>query len=137
MQPNWTQMAKMKQGKLRWRKQNINLIWTWKLLYYHWFKPEDLNLISRNFAEQNIFMLNLNKKNGTWTSFLYIKSSFFNFKRNLKLETFDHGTFFYKVHELLLITLQGLGLQCTLWVGGAFLLTQISKANDIVTQYYY
>ena len=134
MQPNWTQMVKMKQGKLCWRKQNINLIWTWKLLYYHWFKAEDLNLIFRNFAEQNIFMLNLNKKNGTWTSFLYIKSSFFHFKRNLKLETFDHGTFFYKVHELLLITLQGLRLQCTLWVGGAFLLTQISKATNIATQ---
>ena len=29
-----------------------------------------------------------------------------NFKRNLKLETLDHGTFLYKVHELLLITLQ-------------------------------
>ena len=25
----------------------------------------------------------------------------------MKLETFDHGTFLYKVHELLLITLQG------------------------------
>ena len=37
---------------------------------------------------------------------LYIKNSFFNFKRNLKLETFDHGTFLYKVHELLLIILQ-------------------------------
>ena len=35
---------------------------------------------------------------------LYIKNSFFNFKRNLKLETFDRGTFLYKVHELLLIT---------------------------------
>ena len=37
---------------------------------------------------------------------LYIKNSFFNFKYNLKLETFDHGTFLYKVHELLLIILQ-------------------------------
>ena len=27
----------------------------------------------------------------------------------------------------------GLRLQCTLWVGGTFLLTQISKANNIVT----
>ena len=36
---------------------------------------------------------------------LYIKNSFFNFKRNLKLETFDHEKIFYKVHELLLITL--------------------------------
>ena len=39
--------------------------------------------------------------------FSYIsKMHFFNFKRDLKLETFDHGTFLYKVHELLLITLQ-------------------------------
>ena len=37
--------------------------------------------------------------------FLYIKNSCFNVKRNLKLETFDHGTFLYKVHELMLITL--------------------------------
>ena len=37
--------------------------------------------------------------------FVYIKNLFLNFKRNLKLETFDHGTFLYKVHELLLITL--------------------------------
>ena len=51
------------------------------------------------------FMLNLNW-NGTWTSFLYIKNSFFNLKRNLKLGTFDHGPFLYKVQELLLITLQ-------------------------------
>ena len=41
-------------------------------------------------------MLNLNE-NGTRTSLLYIKKLFFNLKRNLKLETFDH--------ELLLITL--------------------------------
>ena len=49
-------------------------------------------------------MANWNK-NGTWTSFLYIKNSFFNLKLNLELDTFDHGTFLYKVHELLLITL--------------------------------
>ena len=54
-------------------------------------------------------MLNLNKKK--WNFFLYIhirkkKSSVFNLTRNLKLETFDHGTFLYKFHELLLITLQ-------------------------------
>ena len=29
---------------------------------------------------------------------------------------------------------RGLRPQCTLWVGGAFSLTQISKANNIVTQ---
>ena len=34
--------------------------------------------------------------------FLYIKKKELNFKRDLKLETFDHGTFLYKVHELLL-----------------------------------
>ena len=49
-------------------------------------------------------MLNLNK-DGSSTSFLYIKNSFFNLQHNLKLETFDYGTFLYKVHELLLITL--------------------------------
>ena len=38
--------------------------------------------------------------------FSYIsKIHFFNLKRNLKLENFDHGTFLYKVHESLL-TLQ-------------------------------
>ena len=31
----------------------------------------------------------------------------------------------------------GLRPQYTLWVGGAFLLAQISEANNIVTQYYY
>ena len=31
------------------------------------------------------------------------KIHFFKFKRNLKHETFDHGTFLYKAHELLLI----------------------------------
>ena len=45
-----------------------------------------------------------------WNFFLYISvkknSSVFNLTRNLKLETFDHGTFLYKVHELLLITFQ-------------------------------
>ena len=42
--------------------------------------------------------------------FSYIsKNSFLNFKRNLKHETFDQGTFLYKVHELLLITLQSGG----------------------------
>ena len=35
-----------------------------------------------------------------------LKIHFFNLKRYLKLETFDHGTFLYKDHELLLITLQ-------------------------------
>ena len=53
-------------------------------------------------------MLNLNnKKNGTWTSYKSVKenSSVFNLTCNLKLETFDHGAFLYKVHELLLITL--------------------------------
>ena len=53
-------------------------------------------------------MLSLNKKKQN-LNFLHIykKYSFvFNLKRNLKLETFDHGTFLYKVHELLLITLQ-------------------------------
>ena len=41
-------------------------------------------------------------------NFLQIRkenSSVFNLTCNLKLETFDHGTFLYKVHELLLITL--------------------------------
>ena len=38
--------------------------------------------------------------------FLYIKNSYSNSKRNLKLETFDLGTFLYKVNELFLITLQ-------------------------------
>ena len=32
---------------------------------------------------------------------------------------------------------EGLRPQCTLWVGGAFLLTQVPGANNIVTQYYY
>ena len=41
--------------------------------------------------------------------FSYIsKNSFLNFKRNLKRETFDQGTFLRKVHELLLITLQSI-----------------------------
>ena len=55
-------------------------------------------------------MLNLNKKNGTFFLYISVKknSSVFNLTRNLKLETFDHGTFLYKVHELLLITLQRL-----------------------------
>ena len=53
-------------------------------------------------------MLNLNKKNGTFFLYISVKkySSVFNLTRNLKLETFDHGTFLYKVHELLLITVQ-------------------------------
>ena len=49
-------------------------------------------------------MLNLNKKwnlNLSYTSKIHFLK---NFKLNLKLETFDHGTFLYKVHELLLIT---------------------------------
>ena len=53
--------------------------------------------------------LNNNKKKRNW-NFLHIckkkNSSVFNLTGNLKLETFDHGTFLYKVHELLLITLQ-------------------------------
>ena len=55
-------------------------------------------------------MLNLNKKNGTFFLYISVKknSSVFNLTRNLKLETFDHGAFLYKVHELLLITLQRL-----------------------------
>ena len=32
---------------------------------------------------------------------------------------------------------EGLRPQCTLWVGGAFLLTQITKVNNTITQYYY
>ena len=54
-------------------------------------------------------MLNLNKKMELF--FIHIRkknSSVFNLTRNLKLETFDHGAFLYKVHELLLITLQRL-----------------------------
>ena len=53
-QPNWTELAKVKQVKLHWCKQNINLIWTWKLLDYH---------------------KNLNK-NGTWTFFMHQKFIF-------------------------------------------------------------
>ena len=48
-------------------------------------------------------MLNLNKKwnlNLCYTSKIHF---FKKFKHNLKLETFDHITFLYKVHELLLI----------------------------------
>ena len=62
-----------------------------------------MNLTFHNFAEPKIFMLNLNK-NGTWTSFLYIKNLIYNLKWNLKFETFlYHRTFLCKVHELLLI----------------------------------
>ena len=56
---------------------------------------------------KNIYVEHEQKK---WNFFLYISvkktSSVFNLTSNLKLETFDHGTFLYKVHELLLITLQ-------------------------------
>ena len=41
------------------------------------------------------------------------KSSVFNLTRNLKLKTFDHGTFLHKVNELLLITLHYTTLQIT------------------------
>ena len=54
-------------------------------------------------------MLNVNNKKNRNLNFLQIRkenSSVFNLTCNLKLETFDHGTFLYKVHELLLITLQ-------------------------------
>ena len=115
-QPNWTELAKVKQAKLRWRKQNINLIWTWKLLDYHliWIIRLEFNFLQFYWTKN--FMLNL-IKNGTWTSFLYIKNSIFNLKRNLKIETFDDETFLYKVHELLLITLhcQSTDQKCS-WV---------------------
>ena len=54
-------------------------------------------------------MLNLNKME--LEPFLYIENSFLNFKLNLKRETFDHGTFLYKVHELWLITLHNVSIQ--------------------------
>ena len=47
-------------------------------------------------------MLNLNKKWNLNLSYI----SKIQFKRNLKLETFDHGILLYKVHEVLLIMLQ-------------------------------
>ena len=70
-----------------------------------------MNLTFSNFLEQKFFMLNLNKKNVTWTSYIHIKKfTVFNLKCNLKLETFDHRTFLYKVHDLLLKTLQRVAL---------------------------
>ena len=54
-------------------------------------------------------MLNLNNKKKRNLNLLQIRkknSSVFNLTCNLKPETFDHGIFLYKVHELLLITLQ-------------------------------
>ena len=39
------------------------------------------------------------------------KKKSFNLKGNLKLESFDHGTFLHRVHKLLLITLQYLILE--------------------------
>ena len=50
-------------------------------------------------------MLNLRKKWNLNLSYIS-KIPFFNFKRNLKRETSDHGTLLHKVYELLLITLQ-------------------------------
>ena len=102
---NWiTELAKVKQAKLRWRKQNIILIWTWKLLDYHliWIIRLEFNFLQ--FYWTKIFMLNLNK-NGTWTSFLYIKKSCFWFETQLETWSFWSRNILYKVRKLLVITL--------------------------------
>ena len=55
-----------------------------------------------------------------WTKKFYVE-----LEQKIELETFDHGTFLYKVHELLLITLHSVTSKTLLNEDALFIFSEI------------